>query len=217
MRYSINALDSTNGGLLNKMKLTDSLLEQTAVYSLWQSPFARQKFAPISKHTDLKTVRNVLDVGCGPGTNAGLFANTGYLGVDINPRYIESARKKYGRNFLVADVTTYADIPAEKFDFILINSFLHHIDDAGTNAILSRLKFWLSDDGHIHILELVYPTRLSVAQLVAKADRGKFSRPLDVWRSLFERHLKIQAFEPYPLHGLGITLWNMIYCKGKPL
>jgi len=199
------------------MKLRDSLLEQTAVYSLWQSPFAKQKFAPILKQNDLQTVRNVLDVGCGPGTNAALFANTGYLGVDINPRYIESAKKKYGRHFLVADVTTYDEIPEEKFDFVLINSFLHHIDDAGTNAILSRLKYWLSDDGHIHILELVYPARLSVAQLVAKADRGKFSRPLEQWRSLFEQHLNVQIFEPYPLKGFGVTLWNMIYCKGRPL
>jgi SAM-dependent methyltransferase len=198
------------------MKLTHSLLEQTAVYSLWQSPFAKQKFAPILRQTNLQTVRSVLDVGCGPGTNAALFANTGYLGIDINPRYVESAKKKYGRNFLVADVTTYTDIPAEKFDFILINSFLHHIDDAGTNQILARLRDWLSGDGFIHVLELVYPANFSVAQLVAKADRGKFSRPLDHWRSLFERHLDIQVFEPYPLKGFGVTLWNMVYCKGRP-
>jgi len=198
------------------MTLKYSLLEQTAVYSLWQAPFARQKFAPVLREANLATVRKVLDVGCGPGTNAALFSNNDYLGIDINPNYIESARKKYNRNFLVADVTTYTDIPEVKFDFVLINSFLHHIDDAGVNAILSRLQSWLSDDGSIHILDLVYPPRSSVSQFLAKADRGKFPRRLEDWRSIFDRHLQIQVFEPYPLQGLGVTLWNMIYCKGKP-
>jgi SAM-dependent methyltransferase len=145
-----------------------------------------------------------------------LFSGTGYLGVDINPGYIASARNKYKRDFLVADVTTYEDVPKEKFDFILLNSFLHHVDDDSPNAILSRMHLWLSQDGYIHILELVYPPRASVARFLAKADRGKFQRPLDHWRSLFERHLKIQRFEPYALKGLGITLWNMVYCKGTP-
>jgi len=198
------------------MKLKDSLLEQTAVYSLWQAPFVRQKFAPVLRQTNLAAVRKVLDVGCGPGTNAPFFANNGYLGLDINPNYIESAKKKYKRDFLVADVTTYTDLPDTKFDFVLINSFLHHIDDAGTNAILSRLRYWLSDDGFIHILELVYPPKASISQFLAKADRGKFARPLDQWRSIFERHLQVHLFEPYPLKGFGVTLWNMIYCKGKP-
>jgi len=26
----------------------------------------------------------------------------------------------------------------------------------------------------------------------------------------------VHLFEPYPLKGFGVTLWNMIYCKGKP-
>ena len=198
------------------MRLLDSLLERTTVYSLWQGPFAKAKFAPILTEVNLNSVRNVLDVGCGPGTNTALFSGTDYLGVDINPRYIESAKTKFKRDFLVADVTTYEDVPEEKFDFILLNSFLHHVDDASTNAILARMHLWVSADGHIHILELVYPPKASVSQFLAKADRGKFPRPLDHWRSLFERHLKIERFEPYPLKAFGVTLWNMVYCKGIP-
>jgi SAM-dependent methyltransferase len=120
------------------MKLKDSLL---AVYSLWQAPFARQKFAPILKETNLSAVRKVLYVGCGPGTNTAFFTVNEYLGLDIKPNYIESAKKKYQREFLVAGVKTYVDIPKTESDFVLINSFVHHIDAPGTtNAILSCLQ-----------------------------------------------------------------------------
>ena len=198
------------------MRFTDFLLEQPIVYSLWQKPFVSQKFAPVMRETNLESVRKVLDVGCGPGTNTSVFSKNDYLGVDINPSYIETARKKFNRDFLVADVTTYTDIPEVKFDFVLINSFLHHVDEAATDAILSRLKFWTSSDGFVHIIELVYPPERSIARFLAWADRGKFPRPLEQWRTIFNRHLDVQIFEEYPLTGLGATLWKMAYCKGKP-
>ena len=197
------------------MGLVTYLLEQSPVYSLWQAPFAADKLAPLFAHNDLKRVRRVLDVGCGPGTNTGLFAHADYLGIDINPKYIETARRKHGRSFAVADVTSYEDSAAGQFDFILVNSFLHHVDDAGTSKILSRLPRWLSKDGHAHIFELVSPGDHSIAQFLARLDRGKYARSLEDWRKAFEQHLEVVIFEPYPLKWLGATLWNMIYCKGR--
>ena len=79
-------------------KLTDRLLEQSSVYRLWQMPFADQKFAPILAHNDLGRVQRVLDVGCGPGTNAKYFTHTQYLGVDINEDYVQDARRRYRRS-----------------------------------------------------------------------------------------------------------------------
>ena len=197
------------------MSFADYLLERTAVYSLWQAPFAAEKLAPVLAHNDIRQARRVLDVGCGPGTNTQLFAHADYLGIDINPGYIEHARRKHNRRFVVADVTAYEDAAGGGFDFILINSFLHHIDTPSVHKILERLRSWLSPDGHMHILELVSPGDRSIAQLFANCDRGKYPRPLGEWRALFEAHLDIVVFEPYPLTALGIGLWNMVYCKGK--
>jgi SAM-dependent methyltransferase len=109
------------------MTLMTQLLERTMIYSLWQAPFAADKLAPLLAHNDLREVRRVLDVGCGPGTNTRLFAHADYLGIDINQDYIENARRKYKRPFVAADVTTYDDNTLGTFDFILINSFLHHL------------------------------------------------------------------------------------------
>ena len=197
------------------MNVLNYLLEHTAVYSLWQAPFATAKLAPFFAHNNIAHARRVLDVGCGPGTNTALFAHAEYLGVDINPKYIAYARRKYKREFAVADVSSYNQNPADGYDLVLVNSFLHHLETADCSKILQRLATWLSADGHIHLLELVLPEDRSASQVLARADRGKFVRPIGEWRKLFEDHLALSVFEPYPMRVAGTTLWNMVYCKAK--
>jgi trans-aconitate methyltransferase len=197
------------------MNVLNYLLEQTAVYSLWQAPFVTAKLAPLLAHNNIARARRVLDVGCGPGTNTSLFEQAEYLGVDINPKYIAHARAKYKRPFVVADVSLYEETPASGYDFILVNSFLHHLDTADNARILQRLSAWLSTDGYVHMLELVMPGDRSFAQFMARADRGKFVRPIAEWQRIFETHLEIAVFEPYPMRVLGTTFWNMVYCKAR--
>lgn len=197
------------------MTLAESFLEHTVVYRLWQAPFAEQKFAPVLQHNDLRGVRRVLDVACGPGTNTHHFAGSDYLGVDINERYIRNARKRHGRTFIAADVREYGLDTGEKFDFILVNSFLHHLNDEEVRGILSSVRRLLTPDGHAHILELVLPPNYCPARLLARCDRGKYARPLEQWRAIFTECFDPDRFDPYPLTGLGVTLWNMVYFKGR--
>lgn len=134
---------------------SDHILEMPISYRVWQAPFAEAKFAPVLAHNDLSAVRRVLDVGCGPGTNAAHFAGSDYVGIDLNPRYIEDAKRRHGRDFRVADATEFSVPEGERFDFILINSFLHHIPDEPTRDLLGNLRRALAPDGHIHVMELV--------------------------------------------------------------
>ena len=157
------------------------VMEWPPVYRLWMAPFAEQKLRPIRAHTDLTRVRRVLDVGCGPGTNTALFSGSDYLGIDINESYIESARRRHRRTFVAADVTTYRVADHERFDLILVNSLLHHLDDSSTVRLLEHLSRLLTDDGRVHVLELVLPDSPSAARFLARHDRGKFARPLDRW------------------------------------
>jgi 2-polyprenyl-3-methyl-5-hydroxy-6-metoxy-1,4-benzoquinol methylase len=197
------------------MKITDQVMENTQAYRLWQAPFAEQKFAPVLAYNDLSRVRRVLDVGCGPGTNAHHFAGANYFGIDCNEKYIEYARKHYKGNFLVADVTRYRAASGERFDFILVNSLLHHIDAPSVCRILTHLSTLLTNDGHVHILDLVLPRHTSIALLLARMDRGKFPRPIDQWCEMFEGAFDPAVFEPYPLKAFGVSLWNMVYFKGR--
>lgn len=195
-------------------ELKSRLLEQTLVYRVWMAPQTSRKFAPIRAHNDLSAVSRVLDVGCGPGTNTSQFAAASdYLGLDINPQYIEDARRRHKREFRAVDVTRYEVDDADRFDFILINSFLHHLPTDEVRRILEHLRGLLTDDGHVHMLELVMPERPSVSRQLARWDRGRYARPLDEWRALFSEIFAIDVFEPYPVGIADLTLWNMIYCK----
>ena len=197
------------------MRIAAQIMENTQAYRLWQAPFAEQKFAPILAHNEMSQVRRVLDVGCGPGTNAHHFAGADYLGIDSNPGCIEYARRRHKGNFLLADITRYTVAPGERFDFILLNSFLHHIATPDARRLLAHLRTLLTDDGHVHIVDLVLPERPSIARFLARLDRGEFPRPLREWLELVTGVFEQTVLEPYRLTGLGATLWNMVYFKGR--
>jgi SAM-dependent methyltransferase len=133
----------------------------------------------------------------------------------VNPEYVKSARQRYKREFLVADVTKVEIAPNERFDLILANSLFHHIDTPDTLRILAHLATLLSDDGHVHIFDLVLPEGPSVSRFLARADRGEYPRPLDEWREIFTDAFELEVFEPYSLGAGGMTLWNMVYFKGS--
>jgi len=197
------------------MSFSANMLERTLVYRIWQTPFAEQKFAPILSNNDLRRVRRVLDVGCGPGTNTKHFSQAAYVGVDINERYIQHARRRHGRDFLVADVRCYVAGPEDRFDFVLANSFLHHLNTKDVLGILSHLRSLLTKDGNIHALELVMPKDRSIARRLARWDRGKFARSEEDWQSIFGKFFEPVVVEFYPVTMLGTTLWNMVYFKGR--
>jgi SAM-dependent methyltransferase len=195
------------------MKAFDYILEQPLLFNLSQLPFTTQKFSKIREHNDLASVTEVLDVGCGPGTNAPRFAHAKYLGIDINERYIELAKRRYHRDFMVTDVTT--SVPAGAYDFILLNSFLHHIDTPAAHRVLSRVSEFLTPDGHLHSVELVLPEKSGIPDWFARHDRGKFARPLFTWSEIFEAHLRTVIFEPFFIRHLGVNIMELVYFKGK--
>ena len=101
-----------------------------------------------------------------------------------------------------------------RFDFILINSFLHHVEDAEAVDILRRLARLLDPQGFVHILDLVLPADPSVARFLARNDRGAFPRVTSRWQAMFEDVFRGVVFEPYRLTLGGVTLWQMVYFKG---
>jgi SAM-dependent methyltransferase len=190
-------------------------MDNTTLYKLWQAPFAERKLAPMLRQLGPTAGLRVLDVGCGPGTNAHHFLDSDYLGVDINAAYIRDAQRRFGPRFRVADVTTMRGEPGGGFDCILLNSLLHHLPDSAVEQLLPHLASLLTDVGAVHILDLVLPRYASLARLLARLDRGRFPRPLARWEELFVRHFDPVLFEPYPLGAAGVTLWSMVYFQGR--
>ena len=197
------------------MTALDRIMEQPLVYKLWQAPFAARKLAPVLAREDVARVDRVLDVACGPGTNAGHFAHADYVGVDVNERYIATARGRHRGRFIAADAIGWTAKATERFDFILVNSFLHHLDDNSVRELLRSLRGCLAPDGRLHVLELVLPDGWGVARALARLDRGSYARSLGEWRELLSESLQIEWFQPYDLAAFGIPLWHMVYAVGS--
>lgn len=194
----------------------DRLLEVPIVYRTWQAPFASAKLRPFLARVDMRSVRRVLDVGCGPGTNARLFANHDYVGVDINPEYIATASRTRPGRFLVGDVADPRVLPDERFDCVFANSLMHHLPDPVVTRLLARMAALTAAGGSVHVLDLVVPDAWSPSRALARLDRGKYPRPLHAWRELFTAHLDEQHFQLYPLGLPGLPLWWMVYFAGVP-
>ena len=193
------------------MRIVEWLLEQPAIYATWQAPFVARKFAPVARRLRATQIRRVLDVGCGPGTNASYFTHVDYVGLDINERYLAIARSKGPGQFICVDVET-ADISSlGTFDTILINSFLHHLPDASVARTLEQVRSALSPMGTVHILELVRPEKLSIPTVLARLDRGRYARRVSAWKELFEAHFERICLEPYTVSAL----WAMVYFQGR--
>lgn len=200
---------------MSALKRFSFVMEHPVIYRAWQAPFVRAKFAPIRRHNDLAQVRRVLDVGCGPGTNAPVFRGCDYVGLDFNADYIETARRNYPGEFIVADACTYTAAPEDRFDFVLMNSLLHHIATDDVRRMLSQLAGQLTADGHIHIVDLVLPERRSIARYLARSDRGDHPRPLERWHTLLSESFQPVVFEPFSVGWLGSSLWDLVYFKGR--
>jgi SAM-dependent methyltransferase len=197
-------------------RATDRLLELPFVYQAWQAPFAAAKLKPFLEHAGLARTRRVLDIGCGPGTNARVFGGADYVGIDINPDYIRVAASRHPGRFVVGDVTDESIFPDEQFDCVFANSLMHHLDDASVSALLRRMARLTAAGGKVHVLDLVLPPNLSSGRVLAQLDRGRFARPVEHWRRLFTEHLREERFEPYSFGLPFVPLWNMVYFVGVP-
>jgi SAM-dependent methyltransferase len=193
------------------MRFAD-VMNNTWAYRVWQAPFANGKLQPFLANFSAESTSRVLDIGCGPGTSAPHFAGVDYTGLDINAGYIADATKRYARDFRVADVTQLHPGSVAPADVILVNSLLHHLDDAEVHRTLSAAHDLLTPDGRIHILDLVLPDHWSPARLLARLDRGAYARPIDAWARLFDTHFVRHEFMPYQFGG---GLWAMVYFCGS--
>lgn len=192
------------------------LLDNPNLYSFWQYPFVRQKIRPFLGRDLVAPGSRVLDVGCGPGTNAPLFRECQYVGIDLNSKYIEYAHQRFAGQFICADAVYFDYELLGQFDLIFLNSLMHHLPGQGCQTLLTKLKSRIAPQGTLTILDLVLDDTSPIAYALAKADRGDFARPEREWRDLLDSTVRPHLFQRYDI-GIGpVPLWRMFMAEVHP-
>ena len=71
----------------------------------------------------------MLDCGYGPGTYRRYIDTKNYIGIDINRKHIELAKKDYPEDkFFAEDLFNIENVSLERIDSVVVG-ILHHLDD----------------------------------------------------------------------------------------
>ena len=135
----------------------------------------------------------ILDIGCGSGEISRFFNNLDYIGIDVNPDYIEFARKIYKKNFEVMNAQKLR-FKKRYFDYVVIIGVLHHIDDKNCNLILNEIKRVIKDTGKIIIIEDVNTqSKIDLlGNIIRKLDVGEHIRTQKEWLELLSKKINIK-------------------------
>jgi len=159
-----------------------NLLAVPKLYQLFANlvagPAARRRVA--DEFLKVKPGDRVLDVGCGPGVMRPLLPDVIYCGVDVSSKYISAARAHQGDRdrFIVRAVTAQTSFDdLGKFDLVMANALVHHLDDAETSSLFQAAKAVLNSGGRVVTLDNVFiPEQSTIARWIIKLDRGKYVR-----------------------------------------
>ena len=132
-----------------KNKEIYSLLSNTFFYSLVQRVMSGTSFRKkiVKKYITKHNVK-VLDIGCGPAEILDTLPKIKYYGFDINPIYINSAKRKYENKgkFFCKKFTNKNTKYLPKFDHVLLLGVLHHLSDQEINKLMLNIKKVLSGE-----------------------------------------------------------------------
>jgi SAM-dependent methyltransferase len=166
------------------------LLSLPRVYSRFQSWLAVPgALAQVAQYVGAQRGDAVLDIGCGPAAILTHLPDVEYLGVDLNARYLEHARRRYaarpGAVFLQQDVRRLPSEWAARFDLVLAFAVLHHFSDDQVLELLSTVRAFMKRDARLVTFDPAYvPSQPLVARMLAASDRGRFVRRVDAYESL---------------------------------
>jgi len=131
------------------------------------------------------------------------------VGIDNNARYIGYARKNLRGDFILGDILKLDRyLNSSRFDYIIINGVLHHLEDASVAMLMKSIGAYLNRDGTIIVIDHIYNERLNyVNKLLLKYDRGSFSRTEVSYRTLFEG-FAILSYKEFFIRAGPLVLWT---------
>lgn len=156
-----------------------SILNWPGAYDLLMNALGANHFRRvfIDQYVGPRPDDRILDVGCGTGTIvAFLPRGVAYLGVDLSPDYVASAKSRYGdrANFQVGDVNGLRLDPHDRFDIALAVGLLHHLNDREVEGLLGAVHGVLKPNGRFVTVDNCFTDDQSpVARALIRRDRGR--------------------------------------------
>ena len=139
----------------------------------------------------------ILDVGCGTANILAYLDDVEYFGFDPSSKYIETARKKFGKKGTFECSFVSEDIleNQEPFDTIIALGVLHHLDDDDVEKLAALIEIGLKDGGRFIALEPCYVAGQNwISKLLIDMDRGQNVRTEPEYIKLFsDRFNKIST------------------------
>ena len=128
----------------------------------------------------------VLDVGCGAGAWAEVFAQRyeAIIGIERSPLMVEAAKEKVSRrpNVEIFEGDGRKDLPASSFDLIFLGGLCMYLKGADVVALLHSLKRRLNEGGSIILRESTVQQGMSLAQ----GEYQAVYRSVSLYHQLFE-------------------------------
>lgn len=170
------------------------------------------------QYLGVKAGERVLDLGCGPGDILSALPECEYVGVDVEKRYIDAARKRFGRRgtFRCQPVEDFVLEAPGSFDLVMANGVLHHLDDPQAEAMLGLAARAMKRNGRTVTLDGCYVQGQSrVARALLRRDRGKFVRETEAYLKLAHTHFtEVSPDVRHDLLSFPYTLLIMT-CRGQ--
>ncbi len=166
-----------------------SLLDFPAVYMTLQTAIGakRARKRCLDEFAFPLRGERVLDVGCGPGFVVDYLPPVDYVGFDIDRRYIDHAQQHYGDRgeFHCMELTAARAAKLGKFDLVLLNGVVHHLDDSTACELLHILASCLTGNGRVMTLDGCYVDSMSaISRFLLNHDRGQFVRRREAYVEL---------------------------------
>lgn len=167
------------------------LLNRAGAYDALQGLLLRKESRAryVTEHVRPFPGCRILDIGCGPGTIlAHLPESIGrYTGFDMNPGYIEAARRRWGnRGIFHCQRIEAGVLPAgDPYDIVLANGILHHLDDTEAHQLFDIAWRALRPGGWLVTYDNVYlENQHWFARWLIAHDRGRAVRSREGYEAL---------------------------------